>query len=126
MTNLQKVFNYEGNQVRTVMIDGQPWFVAKDVCDVLDIGNPTMALSRLDNDEKGLSLIETLGGQQQLTVVNEPGLYSLILGSRKPEAKEFKRWVVHEVLPTIRQTGSYSIFYDLIPKTLPDALHKYA
>ncbi|MTV50771.1 phage antirepressor Ant [Heliobacillus mobilis] len=139
MTNLQKVFNYEGNQVRTVMMDGQPWFVAKDVCNVLDIINPTSALGRLDNDEKRtynaaeLTLDSTegqKGGARYFTIVNEPGLYSLILGSRKPEAKAFKRWVVHEVLPSIRQTGSYSVTNEerptfegrLIPQNYVEAL----
>ncbi|MBC9785489.1 Bro-N domain-containing protein, partial [Heliobacterium chlorum] len=126
MTNLQKVFNYEGAQVRTVLIDGQPWFVANDVCKILEHGNPRQVIQRLDSDEKGVHTVDTLGGQQEMVIINEPGLYSLVLTSRKPEAKAFKRWVTHEVLPSIRQTGSYSIFYDLIPKTLPDALHKYA
>jgi prophage antirepressor-like protein len=99
---------YKGNNVRMVMgEDGAPWWVAKDVCDVLGIGNSSMTLERLDDDEKGVNSIDTLGGPQQCAFVNEPGLYSLILGSRKPEAKEFKRWVTHEVLPSIRKTGGY-------------------
>lgn len=102
-------FEYEGKQVRVVVVDGEPWWVAKDVCDVLGIGNPSMALSRLDDDEKGLSSIETPGGVQQVAVVNEPGLYTLILGSRKPEAKAFKRWITHDVLPTLRKTGRYEM-----------------
>nr|WP_276561612.1 Bro-N domain-containing protein [Bacillus sonorensis] len=88
--------------------DGEPWFVAKDVCDVLEIKNNRDALSRLDDDEKGVALTDTLGGTQELTVVNEPGLYSLILRSRKPEAKQFKRWITHGVIPTIRKTGGYA------------------
>lgn len=105
---LLRVFDYrDGRQVRTVIKDGEPWFVAKDVCEILDIGNPSMALSRLDEDEKGLSLIDTPGGPQKMAVVNEPGLYALILTSRKPEAKAFKRWITHEVIPSIRKTGAY-------------------
>ncbi|MBC9786446.1 phage antirepressor KilAC domain-containing protein [Heliobacterium chlorum] len=123
MMNMQKVFNYEGARVRTVMIDGEPWFVAKDVCFILELQNPTVVIQRLDEDERAKF---NLGRQGETNIVNEAGLYNLIFASRKPEAKAFKRWVTHEVLPTIRQTGSYSIFYDLIPKTLPEALHKYA
>lgn len=123
MQSLQKVFNYKGQQVRTVIKDGQPWWVAKDVCNILGLGNSRMALERLDDDEKGVSLIDTPGGLQQMQVVNEPGLYVLILGSRKKEAKEFKRWVTHEVLPSIRQTGSYSLNQQFkIPQTYPEAL----
>ena len=100
-------FQFESFQIRVVMLNGEPWWVAADVCAVLDLGNVSMALARLDDDEKGISSIDTLGGKQEMTIVNEPGLYSLILGSRKPEAKKFKRWVTHDVLPTIRQTGGY-------------------
>lgn len=99
-------FPATGQQVRTIDLDGQPWFVAADVCAVLDL-HPGRALARIDDDEKGVRLTQTPGGMQSLGYVNEPGLYSLILGSRKPEARAFKRWVTHEVLPTIRQTGAY-------------------
>ncbi|WLR57740.1 BRO family protein [Mesobacillus subterraneus] len=105
MSQLQKVFNYERNKVRTITKGEEVWFVAKDVCDVLEIGNPTEALKRLDEDEK--DLISTEGFRGLVNIVNEPGLYTLILGSRKPEAKQFKRWVTHEVIPTIRKTGGY-------------------
>lgn len=88
-----------------MVVNGEPWFVAADVCRVLDIGNTAMELSRLDEDEKGVSLIDTLGGKQDISVVSEPGLYSLALGSRKPEAKPFKRWVTHDVIPSIRKTA---------------------
>lgn len=93
--------------MRVIERDGNPWFVAMDVCRALEINNGRMACARLDDDEKGVSLIDTLGGIQNLTIVNESGLYSLILGSRKPEAKEFKRWVTHDVLPSIRKNGAY-------------------
>ena len=104
-----EVFDYQGQQVRTDYKDEAVWFVAADVCRVLDITNPTMAVGRLDDDEKGLSSIETLGGDQQMVVVNEAGLYALILTSRKPQAKEFKRWVTHDVLPSIRKHGLYAV-----------------
>ena len=103
-----QVFSSEqfGN-VRAIMRDGEPWFVAADVCKALEIANNRDALTRIDDDEKGVALADTLGGKQEVTIVNEPGLYSLVLGSRKPEAKVFKRWVTHEVIPTIRKTGGY-------------------
>ncbi len=103
------VFDYSGKEVRTVMKDGQPWWVAKDVCEVLGISSHRDALARLDDDERESVLVDTLGGAQEFGAVNEAGLYSLILRSRKPEAKAFKRWVTHEVLPSIRKTGSYSV-----------------
>lgn len=104
-------FMYGEQEVRTVTIDNEPWFVAKDVCAVLEI-DPSQT-RRLDEDEKGLYSIQTLGGVQNTQVVNEPGLYSLIFGSRKPESKEFKRWVTHDVIPSIRKTGSYGTSIDL-------------
>jgi prophage antirepressor-like protein len=104
---LPTLFNYQGQQVRTLVKDGEPWFVAKDVCDILEITNSRDAVSRLDEDERDVVLTDTLGGQQNMQAVNEPGIYSLILGSRKPEAKAFKRWITHEVIPTIRKTGGY-------------------
>jgi anti-repressor protein len=119
MSRLQKLFDYEGHKLRTIVINGEPWFVAKDVCEILEIGNTSMALERLDEDEKGISSIETLGGKQNLTVVNEPGLYTLVLGSRKPEAKTFKRWITHEVIPSIRKHGLY-MTPEVIEKTLSD------
>lgn len=108
------VFQYAGQQVRTVLVDGEPWFVAADVCRILEHTNPSMAVSSLDDDEKGLRNVDTLGGAQSLMAVNEPGLYSLILRSRKPEAKKFKRWVTHDVLPTIRKTGRYGSDVDML------------
>lgn len=82
-------------------------FVASDICAALEIQNTSDALRRLDEDEKGIGLIDTLGGQQNVWVVSEYGLYALVLGSRKPEAKEFKRWITHEVIPSIREHGAY-------------------
>lgn len=107
---LVRVFeSTEFGSVRTASIDGEPWFVAADVCKALDIKNNRMAIARLDDDEKDVSLIDTVGGHQKMVIVNEPGLYTLVLGSRKPEAKRFKKWIAHEVIPTIRKTGSYSM-----------------
>ena len=101
--------NERFGEIRTVTIDGELWFVATDVCRALDIKNSRDTLVRLDDDEKGVALIDTLGGKQELSIVNESGLYSLILSSRKPEAKAFKRWITHEVIPSIKKTGSYSV-----------------
>lgn len=100
-------FDFEGNAVRVIEIDGAPWFVLVDVCVVLAIGNPSMAASRLDDDEKGISTIDTPGGQQEMITVNESGLWSLVLTSRKPSAKRFKKWITSDVIPAIRKTGSY-------------------
>lgn len=115
-----------GAAVRVITRDGEPWFVAADVCAALTVGNTAMAMARLDDDEKGVSSIDTPGGQQRLAIVNESGLYSLILGSRKPEAKRFKKWVTAEVLPSIRKTGVYSVTaarpQPTIPKSLSEAL----
>ena len=95
--------------IRVVEIDGEPYWVAKDVCDVLGIDNSRQALTRLDDDEKkGVIINDTLGGPQQMSVVSESGLYALIFTSRKPEAKVFKKWVTSEVLPSIRKTGVYA------------------
>ena len=95
-------------KLRFVFIDEDPWFVAKDVCTCLGLSNSRDSVSSLDKDEKCSQLLYTAGGLQKLTVVSEAGLYSLILRSRQPKAKEFKRWVLHDVLPTIRKTGYYS------------------
>ena len=106
--NQLKVFaNPTFGSIRTLSIDGEPWFVASDVCKALGIANNRDAVARLDEDEKGVALTDTLGGVQNLTTVNEPGLYALVLSSRKPEAKAFKRWITHEVIPSIRKHGGY-------------------
>lgn len=99
---------YEGQSIRMQQDEhGALWWVAKDVCDILDIGNPSQALTRLEADEKGIISTDTDGGIQDLTAVTEAGLYTLILGSRKPQARGFKRWVTHDVIPEIRKTGGY-------------------
>lgn len=109
--NDMKVFeNSDFGQIRTVLQDSEPWFVVADVCRVLEIGNPSQATARLDDDEKMTTLISNEGaasGKSSMAFVNEPGLYALVLGSRKPEAKAFKRWITHEVIPEIRCHGAY-------------------
>jgi len=102
------------HQVRIAVDGDQTWWVAKDVCDALDLGNSRMTVERIDYDEKGVKIIDTLGGPQEMQCVTEPGLYSLILTSNKPEAHAFKRWVTHEVLPTIRRTGTYTAPKDYV------------
>ena len=100
---------FEGHQVRIITDEqGIAWFNAADVCAALGVANSRDALTRLDDDERGVISTDTPYGKQLMNAVNEPGLYSLILGSRKPEARRFKRWVTHEVLPAIRRTGSYA------------------
>lgn len=104
MNEIQIFKNSQFGEVRSVVKGGEPWFIAKDVCDCLGINNPTVAVSRLDDDERAKF---NLGRQGETNVINEYGLYGLVLASRKPEAKEFKRWVTHEVIPAIRKTGMY-------------------
>lgn len=103
-----EAFQFEGAAVRVVVgEDGEPRFVAVDVCGALGLGNPRSSLALLDDDEKGVHSIDTPGGPQEMTTVTEGGMYSLVLRSRKPEAKRFKRWLTSEVLPAIRKTGGY-------------------
>lgn len=102
------LFHFNDNAIRTgVDHQGNPWFVAADVCAALDIRNSRQALAKLDDDEKGVISSDTLGGIQSIAIVNEAGLYELIFRSRKPEAKDFKRWVKQTVLPAIRKDGMY-------------------
>lgn len=101
-------FQFDDMQMRTVSVDGEPWFVGADVCRILDLSNVSMALAGLDADEVSTTeVIDSLGRTQRAGIISESGLYSLILRSRKSEAKAIKRWVTHEVLPTIRRTGSF-------------------
>lgn len=102
-------WNYESSEVRTVQVNGEPWFVLADVCKVLEIKNSRDAAAKLDGDEKGVALTDTLGGTQKMTIINESGLYTVILRSDKPQAKPFRKWVTSVVLPSIRKTGSYSV-----------------
>lgn len=107
-SNLPVVFNFGNLTIRTIDRDGEVWFVAKDVCQALDIANHNSAVGRLDDDERdGVALTDPMGRQQEATCISESGLYSLVMSSRKAEAKQFKRWVTHDVLPAIRKTGRY-------------------
>jgi anti-repressor protein len=116
MTELQKVFSYSGNEVRTVINKNDVWFVASDVCKILDIQNVTQALQRLEEDERSMF---NIGRQGKVNIINESGLYEIIFASRKQEAREFKKWVKQEVLPTIRKHGAY-MTDDVLEKTLKD------
>lgn len=125
MNEIRTFVNEKFGSVRVLEKNNEPWFVAADVCRALGVGNPSQALTRLDEDEKLTTLISNEGaatGMSSLSFVSEPGLYSLILGSRKPEAKLFKRWITHDVIPTIRKTGGYVANDDLFIETyLPNA-----
>ena len=121
-----QIFEHEQfGKIRVIVINGEPWFVAADTCHVLELGNPSQALKRLDEDEKQIILIpaqgiiskNTRGGEQKMLIVNEPGFYRLVFASRKKEARDFQRWVYHEVLPAIRKTGSYSSSSAPVKKT---------
>lgn len=101
--------NEKFGQVRVVEKDGEPWFVAKDVCVCLDISNSRDALTTLDDDEKGVAIADTPGGPQEMQTVSESGFYTLVFKSRKPEAKAFRKWVTSEVIPAIRKTGKYEL-----------------
>lgn len=112
------VFHYKSSEVRTVELNGEPWFVLKDVCAVLGISNHKMTAQRLDADEVSLTdLTDSMGRQQETTVINESGLYNVILRSDKPEAKPFRKWVTSEVLPSIRKHGAY-----MTPQKIEEAL----
>lgn len=104
-----KLFDFEGRDVRVTDLDGNPWWLLIDVCRALGIANPTHGANRLDEDERGSAVVDTLGGPQQTNVINESGLYALIMQSRKPEAKRFRKWVTSEVLPALRKDGAYVI-----------------
>ena len=119
MSNIQ-VFNYNSVEVRTIQNDGEPWFVLRDVCNVLGLGTPARVAERLDPDEVSQTHItDSMGRQQETTIINESGLYNVILRSDKPEAKPFRKWVTSEVLPTIRRHGLYAT-PDTVEKMLAD------
>lgn len=118
MNELQIFTNDTFGEVRTLTREGEPWFVAADVCRALELDQVTNTVKRLDDDEKALISIKGISrGNDEVTIVNEPGLYSLVLGSRKPEARAFKRWITHEVIPSIRKHGAY-----MAPNTLTETL----
>ena len=110
MNDLKVFENEEFGSVRTLSMDGDPWFVGKDVATALGYAKPTDAVRKhVDSEDRGVSKTETPSGEQDVVIINESGLYSLILSSKLPKAKAFKRWVTSEVLPTLRKTGSYSV-----------------
>lgn len=116
-----KIFeNKEFGEIRTVMVDGVPWFVGKDVAGALGYADSTGAVrKRTDEEDRGVAKMDTPSGAQELVIINESGLYSLILGSKLPSAKQFKRWVTSEVLPSIRQIGTYAIKREIMPTEHP-------
>jgi anti-repressor protein len=107
MEQVQKLFNYNENPIRTILKDGEAWFIAKDVSGILGYANAPKMTRNLDEDEKLMTTMWVAGQNREVSIINESGLFSAILSSRKPEAKQFKRWVTHEVLPTIRKHGAY-------------------
>ncbi|MBQ4402035.1 MAG: hypothetical protein II832_07710 [Synergistaceae bacterium] len=109
MEQALQVYNYKESQVRTIIVDGEVWFIAKDVCDVLALADVSMTVAKLDDDEKLVQKLFVSGQHRDVITINEPGLYALVLRSNKPEAKAFSRWVRHELLPAIRKTGTYSV-----------------
>ncbi|MDR0760355.1 MAG: Bro-N domain-containing protein [Treponema sp.] len=117
-------FTFENHTVRTVVIENEPWFVAKDVCDTLGLTNHRKAVGDLPENEKGVTTGYTPGGKQKMLTVNEPGLYRLVFQSRKPEAEKFKTWVFTEVLPSIRRTGMFlpEGLTAMIRRTVTDAV----
>ena len=115
-----QVWNYESSEIRTVQVNGEPWFVLADVCKVLELSTPARVAERLEKDEVSQThTIDRMGREQKTTIINESGLYTVILRSDKPQAKPFRKWVTSEVLPSIRKHGSYSVqsqFADLSPQ----------
>lgn len=125
---VKKSFKFNSVKIRTAIIDGEPWFVAKDVCDVLGIANPRNATARIPDKNKGVRQMDTLGGVQNISIISEAGLYRLVLRSDKPEAEPFIDWVTSKVLPALRKTGSYTCKgskYEL-PQTFAEALRMLA
>lgn len=117
-------FNFEGREIRVVQRDGQPWFVAADVCAILDIANHRDAVARLDDDERVSVTTTTSGGEQVVTAINESGCYRIVFRSRKASAKRFTKWVTSEVLPSIRRTGAYGAPAAPIDLNDPGTLHR--
>lgn len=109
----QLSFDFNGASVRVVMLDGEPWFVAKDICDVLGIQQPIRAVENLDSDEVSKTHVtDALNRQQETYIVSESGLYALVIRSNKPNARKFRKWITSEVLPSIRKTGAYAVNQD--------------
>lgn len=125
MTAALSIFRFDGADVRTVVIDGEPWFVAADVARVLGYRMASDFTRRLDDDEKGTHSARTPGGMQGVTIVSESGLYVAVIGSQVPAARDFKRWVTHDVIPALRRTGTYSTA-PALPQSYADALRELA
>lgn len=124
MSNIEIFNNPKFGSVRSLEINNEPWFVGKDIAEALGYSNARNAVpNHVDDEDKLCTRIEYAGQNREVTVINESGLYSLVLSSKLPEAKEFKRWITHDVIPAIRRTGGYSL---QIPQTLPEALRAYA
>ena len=121
MNELQ-IFNYKNTEVRTIIKDGEPWFVASDVCRILGLSDASESCKRINASMKGTDSIGTPGGKQDMLIVSEAGLFKLAFTSRKPSAERFTDWVASEVLPSIRKTGKYEISQHRIPKTFSEAL----
>lgn len=119
-------FQFNDAELRVVKDNqGEPWFVTKDICNVLEIAQPARAVEGLDEDEKGVRKVHTLGGSQDMLTVNESGLYTLIIRSNKPQARAFRKWITSVVLPALRKTGSYSIpDADAMSNSIPDEFMK--
>lgn len=124
------IFGFQSKSVRVVEIDGSPWWIAVDVCEILELSNSRQSVARIDDTWKGVYTIDTLGGKQELAIVSEAGLYELIFTSRKAIAKEFKRWIFEDVIPSIRETGSYmpsvEVKHQELVGTLSDAVNESA
>lgn len=120
--NTVELFQYESTQLRTPVIDGEPWFVAADVAKILEFRDAHNLVRGLDDEDRGTQKVSTPSGTQEVTIISEPGLYAAIVRSNSERVKPFKWWLTHEVLPAIRKTGGYS----LVPKSLPEALRAYA
>ena len=117
MNGIQVFQNHHYGRIRAMCDEnGEPLFVAKDICAILDLGNPRSSIALLDDDEKGVHSVDTPGGKQQMTTVTEPGFYKLVMRSRTSEAKAFQRWVTHEVLPALRRDGGYMVARDETPE----------
>ena len=121
MRDLMKTFDFDDQPVRAFLRDGEPWMVASDVCRVLGLANSSQVVARLDDDEKGVHIMDTLGGPQEVRIISESGLWALVFTSSKPEAKRFRKWVTSEVLPALRKTGTYTdpLFMDAAPERQP-------
>ena len=125
MSNIEVFRNAEFGEIRTIVIDGEPWFVGKDIAEALGYAKPTDAVrKRVSDEDRGISKMETPSGSQQMTVINESGLYSLILSSKLPSAKEFKHWVTSDVLPSVRKHGAYMTIENVL--TSPDFIIQLA